>query len=72
MKIPKIKQCQVAFYDTKNNNCFDEGYYLPNEIEDIISWYGTNVYDSFKTRSFIHFDNGDIYELKLEKIDKNT
>lgn len=72
--IPRIKDYQVAFYDmTRNGNCFDESFFKPNEIENAITYVETieDEGNNDRCRVFAHFDNGDEYELKLEKMDKN-
>ena len=71
--IPRIKGYQLAFYDMKNGgDCFDESFFSPNEIDVVISYVETieDINNSDRCRVFAHFDNGDTYELKLEKIDK--
>ena len=70
--IPRIKNYQVAFYDVNRNyKCFDESFFEPNEIDNAITYVETeedeNAPDN-RCRVFAHFDNGDMYELKLEKI----
>ena len=69
----RVKQYQVAWYDMDmGGDCFDECFYKPNEIDKVIDHVETvedeNHHD--RSRVFVHFDNGDIYELKLEKIEK--
>lgn len=71
--IPRVDHYQVAFYDMDmNGDCFDEAFYDPDEIGAAITYVETiedkNHHD--RSRVFVHFDNGDVYELKLEKIDE--
>ena len=71
--IPRVKSYRVAFYDmTQNGSCFDETCYPPNKIHKVIPYVETledrDNYD--RTRVFAHFDDGDVYELKLEKVNK--
>lgn len=71
--IPRIKQYQVAFYDMlRNGTCFDESFYGPDEIDEVMPYVETieDVGKNDRTRVFVHFDDGDIYELKLEKINR--
>lgn len=70
--IPKIKEYQVAFYDmTRGGNCFDESFFEPDEVGKVIPYVETveDEGNDDRTRVFVQFDNGDRYELKLEKID---
>lgn len=71
--IPRIRGYRVAFYDmTQNGGCFDETYYSPDKINKAISYVETieDKDDYDRTRVFADFDNGDVYELKLEKVNK--
>lgn len=64
----------------QNGDCFDEDFVLPkdNEIKTLESIgtilpYVETVEDENKTdrsRVFVHMDNGDVYELKMEKLSK--
>lgn len=71
--IPRVEQIHVAFYDMeRDGGCFDEAFYPLSEIDKVMPYVET-VEDegkSDRTRVFLYFDNGDEYELKLEKIDK--
>ena len=73
--IPRVKKYQVAWYDMDmNGDCFDESFYNPDEIGTVITYVETienKVYHD-RTKVFVHFDDGDVYELKLEKIDKSN
>ena len=72
--IPRIKEYQVAFYNMHNNGyCFDEDFYSPDEIDKVIPYVETeeDVGNYDRTKVFVHFDDGDVYELKLKKIDKD-
>lgn len=70
--IPRIKNYQVAFYDVNNNyDCFDESFFKPDEINNAITYVETEEDEDSpdnRRRVFANFDNGDMYELKLEKI----
>lgn len=71
--IPRVKEIQVAFYDMeRDGGCFDEVFYPLSEIGKAMPYVETieDEGNSDRTRVFVHFDNGDEYELKLEKIDK--
>lgn len=70
--IPRIKGYQVAWYDMEQEqNCFDESFYKPEDIDKVITYVETveDVNNCDRSRVFVHFDDGDIYELKLEKIE---
>lgn len=72
--IPRIKNYQICWYDMeRGGSCFDESFYSPDEIDRVIPFVETvEDEDSFdRCRVFVHFDDGDEYELKLIKIDKN-
>ena len=69
--IPRIRKYQIAFYDmTRDGCCFDEMFCSPNEIDKVMPFVETiEDADSYeRTKVFVHFDNGDIYELKMEKV----
>lgn len=77
----RVKRVQVAWYDMEQNgDCFDEDFVLPkdNEIKTLESIgtilpYVETVEDENKidrSRVFVHMDNGDVYELKMEKLTK--
>ena len=67
--IPRVTCYHVAFYDVKGM-CFDEDYYLPDEIHKVIPYVETieDVDKQDRSKVFVHFGNGDIYELKMEKV----
>ena len=69
--IHRIKKYQVAWYDMEHEgNCFDEDFYQPYDLDMAIPFVET-VEDegkSDRSRVFAHFDNGDVYELRLIKI----
>lgn len=68
---PRIKQYQVVFYDmTNDGKCFDEDFYSPDEIGKVMPFVETveDTGNDDRTRVFVHFDNGDQYELKMEKV----
>ena len=77
----RVKRVQVAWYNMEQNgDCFDEDFVLPKDtdiktLESIgtILPYVETVEDENKTdrsRVFVHMDNGDVYELKMEKLSK--
>lgn len=71
--IPRIKEYQVAFYDmTMNGSCFDESFFPPDEIERVMPFVETieDIGNDDRTRVFVYFDDGEMYELKLERISK--
>jgi hypothetical protein len=69
--IPRIKEYQVAWYDN-GGSCFDEDWYLPDEINTAITYVETeeDIGNTDRSKVFAIFDNGDRYELKLVKVDK--
>ena len=71
--IPRIEKYQISFYDMeRGGSCFDEAFFKPDEVDMVIPYVETieDAKDSDRCRVFVHFDDGDIYELKLEKIEK--
>lgn len=71
--IPRIKEYQVAWYDMEQNgDCFDEDFYEPEDIGKVITYVETieDKSNSDRTRVFVYFDDGEQYELKLERIKK--
>lgn len=71
--IPRIKEYQVAFYDmVRNGSCFDEAFFQPDEIGEVIPYVETieDIGNDDRRRVFVHFDDGETYELKLERISK--
>ena len=73
--IPRIKNYHVAFYDMThlNGDCFDESFYKPEDIALAITYVETeeDKNNSDRARVFVNFDDGDTYELRLIKLDKN-
>lgn len=74
----ELEKYQVAWYDmSKGGKCFDEFFHYPEEANDVIDSIILDVGEPFennesystRARAFAHFDNGDIYELKFEKVD---
>lgn len=68
--ILRIKQYQVAFYDMLHGGtCFDESFFSPSEIEDVITFIEPDEDpDCFvRSRVFVHFEDGARYELKMVK-----
>ena len=59
----RIKHVHVAWYDMeRNGDCFDEIFVFPSPEDENGK--------SDRSRVFVHFDNDEVYELKLEKISK--
>ena len=71
--IPRIKQYQVCFYDMDaGGGCFDEAFFPPEDIGGVITFVETveDVGRCDRIRVFAHFDDGDVYEIKLNKLSK--
>ena len=71
--IPRLDHFQVAWYDMeRDGKCFDESFYDENEVDHVIPYVETieDINNADRSRVFVHFDNGDIYELKMEKLTK--
>ena len=70
---PRIKGYQVAWYDMDmfNGDCFDESFYKPEDIDKVITYVETVEDENHcdRTRVFAIFDDGEQYELKLERIE---
>jgi hypothetical protein len=68
-----IKFYQVAFYDlTRDGKCFDESFFKPEEAAlalDYVDYMDTKCTDqpTFKTRVFVHYTDGRIYELSSKR-----
>lgn len=70
--VPRVIGYQVAFYDmTMGGKCFDESFFKPDEIDNVITYVETieDKNNQDRIRVFVQFDNDDRYELKLEKIE---
>ena len=73
--IPRIKNYHLAWYDmTRGGSCFDESFFKPDEVGKVMPYVETVEDEGKDDRSkvFVHFDNGDMYELKLEKIENKS
>lgn len=71
---PRIKEYQVAWYDMEQNgSCFDESFYKPEHIGQVITYVETVEDEGHcdRCRVFVHFDDGEQYELKLVRIEKD-
>ena len=71
--VPRIKNYQVAFYDmASGGGCFDESFFEPDEIGRVMPYVETveDEGNNDRIRVFVNFDDGDRYELKLEKLNK--
>lgn len=68
-----IECYQVAFYDLiGNGKCFDESFFKPEDADIALDYvdYKDLRFDNqptFKTRVFVHYTDGRIYELKASK-----
>ena len=72
--IPRAKSYHVAFYDmTRGGTCFDETFFEPVDIDEVMPYVETveDAGNNDRSRVFVHFDDGEIYELKLERINKD-
>ena len=78
----RIDRAQVAWYDMDHGGkCFDESWIVHKgddieTLQHIGEWLTYVELDKDadkcdKSRVFIHMDDGERYELKLEKLDKN-
>ena len=70
----KIERYQVAWYDMDHNGrCLDEDFYAPEDIKQVIEHVETvkNEDKLTRVRVFAILNDGEQYELKLEKLDKN-
>ena len=73
--VPRIKNYHLAWYDTtRDGSCFDESFFEPDEVDRVIPFVETIEDEGKDDRSkvFAHFDNDDMYELKLEKIEDKS
>ena len=71
--ICRVKHFQIAWYDMEQNgDCFDEDFIMSDGIERVIPYVETieDENNSDRSRVFVHMDNGDVYELKMEKLSK--
>ena len=71
--ICRVKQFQIAWYDMEQNgDCFDEDFVATDGINQVIPYVETveDENNSDRSRVFVHMDNGDVYELKMEKLSK--
>ena len=78
----RIDRVQVCWYDMERNGyCFDESWIM-HKGDDVKTLQGIGMWLPYveldknadkcdKSRVFIHMDDGEVYELKLEKLDKN-
>ena len=72
--IPRVTKYQVCWYDMDmDGSCFDESFYATDDIDCVLPYVETIEDKDSRDRSrvFVHFDNGDMYELKLEKISED-
>ena len=67
-KKPEIINYQVAWYRRDTDKCFDETWFEVDEIDMVIECMNVEDNSVDYSRAFVHFDNGDEYELKLTKI----
>lgn len=69
--IPRIKNYQLAWYDmTMGGTCFDESFFRPDEIGEIMPYVETieDEGNCDRSRVFVNFDDGERYELRLVRI----
>jgi hypothetical protein len=69
--IPRVASYHVAFYDmTRNGSCFDESFFRPSELEEVIPYVETieDVNNNDRRRVFVNMSDGDVYELKMVKL----
>ena len=74
----KVNRVQTCWYDWESSgDCFDESWTMPgeNDVETLkeigmrLPYVGT-VEGNGGSRVFIHMDDGDVYELLLNKLSK--
>lgn len=69
-----IKGYLVAYYDNKLEDCFDETFYPSEKIDIAFGYVETledkNNYD--RTKVYVLFNDGDVYELKMEKVERDN
>ena len=55
----------------RDGKCFDELFFKPDEIGNVITYVETieDKNNQDRIRVFANFNNGDRYEIKLNKID---
>lgn len=69
----RVKQFQIAWYDmVRRGDCFDEDFVPSDGIDRVIPFVETVEDEARRDRSkvFVYMDNGDVYELKMEKVSK--
>ena len=69
--ICRVKYFQIGWYDmNRNGDGFDEKFVSPDGIESVISYVETVEDENNQDRSrvFVHMDNGDVYELLMNKL----
>ena len=68
----RIKQLQVCWYDMERESkgCFDESFYEPKNAGEVLAWIETMEEKTwcYRTRVFVHMDNGDCCELQMRKL----
>lgn len=72
--VPRIKNYHLAWYDmVRDGKCFDESFYEPNEISEVMPYVETveDEGNPDRSRVFVNFDDGDVYELKLARVNKD-
>ena len=66
--IPRATNYQVCFYE--NGQCYDEMFCTIDKVEHVMPFVET-IEDKNKedhSKVFVHFDNGDRYEIRMEKV----
>lgn len=70
-----IKEYQVCFYDEDlGDNCFDETFYAPEDADVAMTYVETDngMWDNIRKRVFVHFTDGDVYELNFKKVNEGN
>lgn len=63
--IPRIKEYQVAFYDERTGNCYDEIFYEPNQINQAITYVGEPF-----CKVFAIFSKDEVYEITAMRVER--
>lgn len=69
--ICRVKHFQIAWYDMEHNgHCFDEDFVSPDAINRVIPYVETveDENNCDRSRVFVCMDNGDVYELSMNKL----
>lgn len=69
--ICRVRYFHIAWYNMeRNGSCFDEDIVSPDGIERVIPYVETieDEKNTDRSRVFVRMDNGDVYELKMQKL----